>query len=49
MFLTSSFVIASAYADERVQNGDLSVAEELLTKKEFGKNLFSFITKYERY
>ena len=34
--------------DERVKNGDTSIIPELAkwTKKEFGKNLFSFITKY---
>lgn len=40
--------IVSSDFDERVKNGDLSIVEELAkwTKKEFGKNLFSFITKY---
>ena len=34
--------------DKRVKNGDLSIVEELArwTKKELGKNLFSFLSKY---
>ena len=34
--------------DERVKNGDISLVGELAiwTRKEIGKNLFSFITKY---
>lgn len=40
--------IVSSNFDDRVKNGDLSIVEELSkwTKEEFGKNLFSFITKY---
>lgn len=40
--------IVSSNFDERVKNGDVSIVEELAkwTKEEFGKNLFSFITKY---
>ena len=34
--------------DERVKNGDINLVEDLAkwTKKELGKNLFSFISKY---
>lgn len=34
--------------DQRVENGDLSIVNELAkwTKEKFGKNLFSFISKY---
>lgn len=40
--------ITKIHFDERVQKGDFSLVEELAiwTKKEIGKNLFSFITKY---
>ncbi len=40
--------IVSSNFDERVKNGDSSLVSELAkwTKKEIGKNLFSFITKY---
>lgn len=40
--------ITTSNFDERVKNGNISIVSELAmwTKKEFGKNLFSFITKY---
>lgn len=40
--------ITNSNFDERIKNGDITLVEELAkwTKKEFNKNLFSFITKY---
>lgn len=40
--------ITESNFDERVKNGDISIVEDIAkwTKKELGKNLFSFITKY---
>ncbi|MBQ9682612.1 MAG: hypothetical protein IJV35_05005 [Neisseriaceae bacterium] len=40
--------IVKSNFDERVKNGDLTLVSELSewTKKEIGKNLFSFISKY---
>ena len=47
LFKLSQKIVDSNF-DERVKNGDTSIIPELAkwTKKEFGKNLFSFITKY---
>ena len=47
LFKLSQKIVDSNF-DKRVKNGDTSIIPELAkwTKKEFGKNLFSFITKY---
>lgn len=47
LYKLSEKIINSNF-DERVKAGDTSIIEEIArwTKKEFGKNLFSFITKY---
>lgn len=47
LYKLSEKIINSNF-DERVKVGDTSIIEEIArwTKKEFGKNLFSFITKY---
>lgn len=47
LYKLSEKIINSNF-DERVRVGDTSIIEEIArwTKKEFGKNLFSFITKY---
>lgn len=47
LYKLSEKIVLSNF-DERVKNGDISIVKELAqwTKKEIGKNLFSFITKY---